>query len=347
MSFVSNLFHNEKKAESVALIDIGTTSVAGAYAQYTEDELPTLLYTRRLPVEARDSEPQEQTMLRALAILGEALIREGAPALARATGSGSVSSVLVSIDAPWQKTSVRIEHFEQQTPFVFTKSLVTRGLEKTSTAALGKLLTDESIVGTILNGYETSDPYGKKVRHASVVVLTSLIDEKVADNIISTLRSLYHTKRILPLAGSSLRYQAMRRAFPHERDALILDATGPLTSIALVRKDLVVSLTEVEISSAGSWMPYIVKELTELAKNYPLPRTIFLLAREPDVVSLQKKLAGANLGELWLSDNPPKVVSVLASHLGGLVKQVTTAAPDLVLLLMALFWQNRAPEEKM
>lgn len=325
------------------LVDIGTSSVAGAYARYVEGELPVLLYTRRFPVEMRENESPERAMLRALQILGTTLIREGAPILSRATGSGSANNILVSIDAPWQTTSIRMEHFEQKTPFVFTKSLVTRKLEQTSIAATGKLLADESIVGTILNGYETGDPYGKEAHRASVFVLSSFIDEKIANSILSVLQSLYHTTRILPIAGNSLRYQAIRKAFPHERNALIVDATGPLTSIALVRKDLFIAIVERadRTADSGSWVDGVTKELTELAKNYPLPHTIFLLAREPETSSLQQTLDAAHLGKFWLSDNPPKIVPILASHINGLVRQTTAASPDLLLLLMALYYQHR------
>ncbi len=346
MSFLDAL-SGKKKSESVVLIDIGTGSVAGAYARYTEGELPAVLYTRRLPISIRVDEPHEQAMLRALGILGEALIQEGAPVLLRATGSGSADTVLVAVDAPWQKTSVRTEYFEQKTPFIFSKSMVQQALAKTSTAPAGQLLADESIIGTILNGYETRDPYGKEAHRASVVILTSLINEHVANGIQSTIRSLYHTKNILTIAGSSLRYQSLRIAFPHERDVLILDASGPVTSIALVRRDLLVDVSEAPSHKAGTevWLKAIMDELAMLAQRFPLPRTIFLLAREPDIASLSETLDKAELSKLWLSDNPPKIVSVLGSHLVGAVKQATTASPDISLLLMALYFQHRAPEE--
>ncbi|MFA6519409.1 MAG: hypothetical protein WCT41_01130 [Candidatus Paceibacterota bacterium] len=346
MSFFNGLF-GRKKSESVVFIDIGTGSVAGAYAQFTQGDQPVMHYTRRLPIEIRTSEPHEDAMLRALGILGEVLIREGAPVLMRNTGSGSVDTVLVSVDAPWQKTSVRTEYFEQKEPFIFNKSMVNTALEKTSTAPPGQLLADESIIGTILNGYETKDPYGKETRRASIIVLTSLIDEKVAQGIQKILRGLYHTKNILTIAGSSLRYQAMRIAFPHERDALILDATGPLTSIALVRRDLLVDVVEIPVHRAGTavWLKTLTDELAELAQRFPLPRTIFLLAREPNVISLRETLDEAELGKLWLSDNPPKIVSVLSSHLVGLVRSATTASPDISLLLMALYFERRSAED--
>lgn len=346
MSFLGDLSKN-KKMESVLLVDIGASSVAGAYANYTEGELPVVLYTRRLPISAHTDESHAAAMFRALGILGNALIQEGAPMLLRMTGKGSADTIVVSADAPWQMTSVRTEYFEQATPFLFTRALVKQALEKTSAAPPGQLIADESIIGTILNGYETRDPYGKEAHRASVVILTSLIDEQVAEGIHRTLRGLFHTKNILSIAGSSLRYQAMRTAFPHERDALVLDATSPLTTIALVRRDLLVDVVEVPSHRAGTeiWIKTVTDELAALAQRFPLPRTIFLLAREPDLASVREKLDAANLGKLWLSKNPPRIVSVQGSHLSGLVRQATTTPSDLSLMLMALYFQHRSPEE--
>ncbi len=344
----SDLFGAARKGKSVVLIDIGTGSVAGAYVCYTAGELPTIVYTRRLPIETRRGEALASAMLRALALLCDTLIREGAPALARFSGSGSVDTVYVSIDAPWQETSIRTEHFEQETPFVFTHSLIAEKLKGTTPAAEGQMLVDESIIGTILNGYETREPFGKRVRRASVIVLTSHLTEKVASKVVETLAAAYHTKAVVPIAGNSLRYQALELAFPHERDALLLDATSPLASVALIRKGLLVSIAEIpptHVRSAAKWVEGVRSELTALAKHYPLPRNIFMLAREQEAADLRTMLDAANLANIWLSDDPPKIVSVLASHLAGRVRQLTTAAPDLLLLLMALFYEARLSED--
>ena len=341
MGFLKNLFRDDKCAESVIFIDIGADSVAGAYARYVEGDLPSILYTRRLSLEIRSGEPYEQTMIRALKELGDDLIREGAPILMRAAGNGSAEKILLSVDTPWQETKVRTENFERNEPFTFTKSIVTTALDKTIAVPPEKLLADESIIGAILNGYETHNPYGKKVRRASLIILTSLINKDVLNSITSTLSGLFHTKHILPIAGNSLRYQSMRRVFYHEREALILDATGPLTSISLIRQGLFVALANVPHSSEHlSWMDTVMRELADLAQKYPLPRTIFLLARESDIQSLRQILDTADFWKLWLSDNPPKIVSVLASHLVGSVQQMTAEPPDLQLLLMALYYQT-------
>jgi hypothetical protein len=329
------------RAETIVLIDIGAESVAGAYVRYSNGT-PALLYTRRLPIEIHKGEAHETAMLRALTILGDALIKEGAPAVSRAVGSGKVDTILVSIDAPWQETSVRTEIVEKKDPFVFTQSLVKTVLERTRVAPSGKLLGNESIIGTILNGYETRKPYGKRAKRAAILVLTSYISEEVAGGILSYVGKLFHTKRVLHIAKCSLRYQAMRAAFPHEPDALILDISNVAISIVLVRRGLFSVVIEVPRKGENDvWVPSVVNEFAEIAKTYPLPRTIFLLAPEHKVVALRNSLDTANFGSLWLSDNPPKIVPVLPSHIVNSVTLSGEAQPDLSLLLMAIYWQRR------
>jgi len=346
MSFLGNIFHKKEKGkESVVLIDLSAESVAGAYVYLEEGKAPAILYARRLPIEIRTDEPHEDALLRALKILGEELIREGAPTLLRATGSGRSDTVLVSIDTPWEETRVRTEKFEREKPFVLTKSMVTTAMEKSNAVVPGKVLADESIIGTILNGYETKNPYGKKVHRASIIVLTSLIDAQIAHGITTILKELFHTKHILSIAGSSLRYQAMRKSFQHEHDALILDVTGSSISIALVRKDLFIALAEVSNAADDRpWIQKVMNEFATLAEKYPLPRIIFLLAREVEIESFRKMLSEEKFEKLWLSDTPPKIVPVLASHLASSVRQVTMTPLDLQLLLMALFIQTRPAE---
>lgn len=344
MTLFGKLF-SKTKPRTAALIEVGPDSVAGAYLCCVENGVPTLAYARRISIENRGDEERESAMLRSLSTLGELLIREGAPALARTAGSGHVDTILVSIDAPWQETSVRTEQIERKDPFVFTRSMVTSLLERTRVRPKGKHLGNESVIGMMLNGYETARGYGKRAHRASVLILTSLIDEQVAKSIVSTLEQLYHTKHILHIAKCSLRYQAMRILFPHELNALILDVSTVAISIVLVRRGYFRAVTEVSRETPGTgWVPAVVNEFSELAKHYPLPRTIFVLAPEAESAATRVSLETAHLGSLWLSDNPPKIISVVPSHLSSLVNRASDASPDLALLLMALYAQHSAIE---
>lgn len=332
-----------KRTETAVLIDIGAASVAGACVKFVEGEAATLLYTRRLPIELRKDEPQEQAMLRALEILGKALVTDGSPVLSHETGSQRPNSIFVSIDAPWQKTSMHTERIEKPQPFLFTKNMVKEILQKQAPAQRDAVLSDESIIGTVLNGYETHEPYGRKPRRVTMYILTSYIDRKVADGVTKLLQGFYKTKHIPLISGSSLRYQAARIAFPFERNAIILDATGPLAAVALVRNNLLVALSETAGSEMGSdgWVEEIRGALGTFSQHYPLPRMIFAIARETDIPLLNDRLNSSNIGSLWLSDIPPKIVSFRSSHVVDSVRQASESSADISLTLMALFWQHR------
>ncbi|MBI3572150.1 hypothetical protein HY091_01275 [Candidatus Kaiserbacteria bacterium] len=343
MSLFGNLFH-KAPATSALLINIGANSVGGAYVQESGGP-PVLLYAKRVPIEARAGEAPETSISRALPLLVASLLNEGAPALQRATGSGAAEGILVCLDAPWQTTSMRVERIEEARPFVFTERLVNEKLASASQVPLGQVLVDESLVGTVLNGYETSEPYGKHAQQAIIVILVSSVATKIAEAIALALRQAYHTRQISLIAGASLRYQAMRAAFPLERNFLILDATGPEIAIALVRHGLLVAIREAPDGGAGDakWSAEVRGALAALAASYPLPQVIFLLAQEGEMERLSAVLDAANLGTLWLSDNPPKVVALTAQHLAGMVSVKNDLPPDLLLSLMALYLKSLSP----
>lgn len=347
MNFFRGIF-NPIRTESVVLIDIGIDSVAGAHAHFKEGETPVLLYARRVPISIREGEQSESAMLRAFEELGSLLISEGAPILARVTGSGKSDAILVSVDSFWQQTSVRTEQFERQDAFVFTEHMASEALQKSRVVPNGKISTDESIIGAILNGYETRNPYGKKTHRANLIVLASIMNESITKNMASVLRKLYHTDHTMLISGSSLRYQAMRMIFPHEGNALFVDGMGAITSIALVHNDLFSVLAEMpnDNVSDDEWAQKITEEFTKLKEQYPLPRTVFLLTSETKTASLQKLLNTSNLNALWFSNNPPKIIQISVDTIAGFVRQTTPSLPDLRLLFMTLFWQRNSFEKK-
>lgn len=331
---------SRRRAQSVILVDIGAGAVAGGYA-YVAGASPTLAYSARVSIEAHAGEAAAAAMARALAELGNLLIREGAPELARLAGDARAESVLVAVNAPWQKTSIRTERFENMRPFIFTERMAVEAVERAGAPPSGMMPVDESVIATLLNGYETRRPYGKRAHRASIIILSSFIDTEIAERAGKALHALFHGRAVRSIAGSSLRYQTLSRIFAHERDAIILDARGPEIAVSLVRDGLLVAVSELQSGAPGApgWMHEVVSAFADLAKRYPLPHTIFLIADPADFDALKHLFADVKLGALWLSDNPPKVVPVLPAHLPG-VTLAPGATNELVLMLMTLFWRQ-------
>ena len=346
MSFFGS-FIKKKHTESAILIDVGAGSIFGSYVQFFETEKPLITYATEVRIESRPEEKPESAMERALSDLGDRLTLEGAPAHLRATGSGHADTILVSVDAPWQKTTMRTEVIDRKSPFTFSKTLLAAAVKQASETPPGFVLADESVIGTILNGYEVTSPFGKRVTHAKIVILSSAIAETVAAPVASTLRRLFHTHNILLIAGASLRYQALRQAFSHENDALILDANGPEVSLALVRHGYLVAINDLQDGAPTSdeWVHEVRDGLAAIAEDYPLPHRIFLLARESESEALRTSLENAKLGDLWFSEDPPRIVAVNSSHLSGLTRIATDAKPQLMTSLMTLYWQVERKRE--
>lgn len=324
----------------MALIDIASDSVAGGYVRYEEGKTPEILYAKRVSIERGRIEA-------ALAALGEMLTREGAPVLARITGSGSVASVLVSVGAPWQETRVRTERLQGKGEFTFTSRILADALTKEAIDEGHRILADEIVVGTILNGYETKRPLGKRVSEADVIILASFIDREVAEVIARALRRLYHTREIRLASASALRYEALRRAFPHQKSYLIVDAGTTVTDITLVRRGLLAGVDDERAGSssgtvsvltkqsAPGWCANIEEGFNHLAKQQPLPHTIFLLTSEAARASCKQDLEKMPFASLWLSNDPPTVIPLAPSQIPQ-VRFGDGAIPDLPLALLAL-----------
>jgi len=330
------------RTRSRVCIDIGPNSIAGAYVAYPRERPPVLCYDKRVPVIARPGETSHAALVRALDILGEALIREGAPALAQTTGSGSIDEILVSIDSPWESTVVRTEEVGQDTLFTLTKRMVTgilaRGhAEKPVDPAYR---VEEHVVDIRLNGYQTKNPYGKRARRASLIILTSSIDTALAGAVESTLARYFHASEAVYISGPSLRFQSLRKAFIHERDLLIIDTVGQGVTLSLVRSGTLVVVTEAfAYVDTTTFVAAVLQGLGEITKAYPLPRTLLLLAGEEAAPSLVAGLGSTALGALWLSDKPPRVISVSGTQLPP-VTIAPLSLPDIRLMLMAHYQEG-------
>lgn len=226
----------------MVLITIGSSACSGAYVEYTTGEQPTIHYNTRHLIESRDGEDLKTAMLRTLDMVGTDLIELGAPTLRRETGSGSVDGVLISIAGPWQETKVRTETVQPGTPFTFTHRMLSEIVASHTPASENRVSFGESVIATILNGYDIADPFGKKANRAEVVILSSTLDKGVTEEIRSRIRKLYHTHSISFTAFAPVTYAVLRDLYPHERDFLVLDVATEDTDLAFVKAGLLVDV---------------------------------------------------------------------------------------------------------
>ncbi len=370
------MFSSKAAHTSVALIDINSSSVGGALAHIEHNGQPTVYYSNRLPIEIHGEENISAAMLRTLDELADILIKKGAPILRQETKSGHVDHVFISVGAPWQATAVRTEHVNEAKEFVFTKAFLTEITRKSSAVQEGYMLSGESVIATLLNGYEVERPFGKKVTRAELIILSSLVEKEIADAIEGVLRETYHTHALTLTAFAPVAYTVFRDLFPHEKDFLVLDVSGEATDIAFVKRALLVDVAsvnhgvnelmqkahdaaksisiavkpaintdilpnarfvkEVEMSQQA-WLDTIATTLRTFSTKNALPRTLFLLAEDESRDYLKNLLDSPTLRSLWLTDEPLAIIPILQPQFSAFVKSRGEAGSDIYLSLLALF----------
>lgn len=366
------LFENLTSAsDSVALIEVSSGSVGGGYLSNGKGG-PALEFSVRVPVEVRASEEPQSAMLRALAEVDKKLILEGAPTLHRNTGSGSIREVIVSVGSPWQESNVHVERVEDPKPFAFTRMLLRDVLRKTADAKPGRISSGESVIATILNGYETNRPFGKEVKLADIIVLSSTIPSDVAGSIEEALRTSYHTGKISFVAFAACTYTVFRDVYPHEKDYLAVAVSDETTDIAFVKQGLLASVISVpsgirnllcgsgkseptssdlkekdtpgKAAAKAAWIKEILEALKTFSEEHPLPRTLFLLADEHARDYVKSTLDDVAFRTLWLSEEPLSILPVVPSHFLPYVKVGTGASGDTGLMMLALYHGKRIDE---
>lgn len=369
MSFLSGLF--TKESESVVLIDIGSASVGGAVAHLILGQKPVMYFTVRIPIERRDGESVVASMERTLQVVTEQLVREGGPALLRGTGSGRVDRVLAVVASPWQETRVKVETLEKATPFIVHKDAVMEAVRRAAAIPAERTAEDETLIATLLNGYETHDPFGKRAKRVDMVILSSSLEKGVASHVEAVLRGAFHTRHVRLTAFAPVLYAVFRDIYPHQKDFIALDVTGEATDIALVKHGLLVGVVSSDsgvndlarathepgatlsgplVDSArndrfrvktaeveGAWLAGVRQSLQTFAERHALPRILFLLADEHAREFLHRVLNNSSLRTLWLSDEPLSIISVEASHFAPYVSVQNDATGDVFLSLIALY----------
>ena len=244
-------FFKAHTAYNVALIDVSSASVRGAYVRIEEGKLPIIYYTAYLPIDpaidgSRPGDFPPTQMVACVESVAERLMREGSPVLREATGSGQVKHILVSLGAPWQESAVRVETLQQEKPFLFTKALVETATRKNEIPE-GKRESGEAVVATILNGYESRQPFGKRVKRADLVILSSLLDATVAQTVEKILRRVFHTHEVHVTAFAPVAYEMLRDLYPHQSDFLVFDVAGTATDVVFVKNSLLIDVRTLDI----------------------------------------------------------------------------------------------------
>ena len=239
-------FFSRKKLQSVAIIDIRSSSISAGYVVVSPAVAPHIVHSVYMPLDTHATEPLDEAMVRTLTAILHMLSSQGSAKLLALTGSGSIDKVLVSVTSPWQNSRIQNIEKKSEKPFTFTKNMLREMTQRVFPETASRKRISELVITTFLNGYETTDPFGRSVETAQVLYLATDIDQHIYESLKTIVKETFHQSHIDIVAFLPALYEVMQSVYPNQRDYLVLDIGSTATDILLVKHGLIVDLTNSE-----------------------------------------------------------------------------------------------------
>ncbi len=90
----------------------------------------------------------------------------------------------------------------------------------------------------MLNGYQTSKPYGKQTKSIEISIFLSMISKEVETKTRKVLEKIFHSHTIAFHSFALTSFSAIRDIFHSEEDFLLVDVGGEVTDVSLVRRGI-------------------------------------------------------------------------------------------------------------
>ncbi len=238
------------QATPIAVFDISSSSVGGAHALLGSINNKTSV--RLMVQDRRDSGLDEElNIVRFVDDTAKAL-----EVVIDHVRNGDVhhpEAIQVVLGSPWYTSHTRTITYNRATPFSCTKRLVDSLIEKevefllkeSSSAgdAFGDSFTvvEQQVSQILLNGYPTTEPYGKKVQSMEIVLMVTLVPSVVVERFTGILRRSYGDRTIHVTTGPHAAYVALRDNGGVQSNCVVVDVGEEVTDIAFVKDNLFVS----------------------------------------------------------------------------------------------------------
>lgn len=240
------LFSGKREFECMVVFDVGSGSVGGALVLHSKKSPPTVLYSTRSEILFKQEITASRLLslcLRALSEVVLALTHEGFDKAGFSQRRLPIVEALVSLSAPWTASKTSFLRVKNERPVRITEAMFRMLLaddrrNTVSSVPKGGIEIEHKLVKSVLNGYETAEPYGKEALTAEFTTLSSYSLPKVTEKIADIISHLLHTNRTSFHSFSLLSFTVLRELFPLCENFIFLDVSAEQTEVSVVKKNV-------------------------------------------------------------------------------------------------------------
>ncbi len=239
------LFRKKPKSGQhfIIVFDIGSASIGGAFVSIDSSRLPEIIFTTR-----RDIPFQEKLNFERFLTSMTKTLEEMFAVMQKAGGGVTVQHAFCILASPWYASQTRLVRYNQPQPFVVTPNGLEKLIQKEIELFRESKLFAHSKVGNVppdimeskniqmkLNGYEVSDPFGKKASTLEVALYISMIPANIHESINQSITKFWNLRSVHFSSFSYTAFDTIRDMFVDESCFLFVDISGEVTDISLVK----------------------------------------------------------------------------------------------------------------
>lgn len=309
-----SFFKRKDKKEVILVIDIGSGTVAASLVEFSKLEIPKILYVKRVPLgflKELSGKRFKEAMTKALDL---AIVDIQKTGLKYMEGN-RIERVFCSLASPWFISQTKTIKIKKEKPFTVSLSFLSEVLKKeeeefeNSNKKVHSEVIERKMINIKLNGYKTDNPINKKINEIEFNIFFSMAQSSVLDEIEGIIAKHFHVDEIIFHSFTLIAFSAVRDMYERVSDFLLLDITGEVTDVSLIKDASIVKTMSFPVGK-NTVLRSLSKELKtspeEVLSSLKLLYSKSLFGNKRD--KLRKSVALA--GDEWLKAFRESVVSL-------------------------------------
>ena len=233
---------SSNKPQLTTIVDIGSSSIGAATVLLYPDKKPKIIASVRKDMVFQESFRFERfviSMLETLEKVTQELSHIPVP-------PHSERTFLCVLASPWYASQTRVlkKTFDKSTKIdenflndIHNKEIAAFKEKEMEIMGKDAVILEVESIQTKLNGYETTNPFGKESTDFQTAIYVSISPHKIIQAITEKIRKAFHGKVLHFSSFPFASFVTIRDIF-HEKNFLFMDISGEVTDISIVRDNV-------------------------------------------------------------------------------------------------------------
>lgn len=241
-----------KNSDIIVVLDIRSSSIGAGVVTHAKNEEPIIHWTNRLRVFPESGGDVNSLVTRAYKQIDDILkevVTKGLPSIKGINlKDRSVDEVCCVFASPWYESKIKNFEVKEKGEIKFTKEYFNKVLNKEQErdkVSPGTIQVDKKILSVLMNGYETENPFDKKVEHLVLSFYSSFVSKKTIGDLEKRIQNNFNIKKIHFSTHPMVTISAIKSVFHSLSNFILIDVGGEITDISLFKNSMLHSLVTV------------------------------------------------------------------------------------------------------